>query len=426
MAKPAIVNPKPAMMNPLLPRAALAGAAALLLLCSPIAIGTATAKVGVTSATDGDPLGKPPTEAERVLRVGIDVQANEAITTKAGDRAHLVFLDGTSLTVGPDASVVIDKFVYDPQTKTGDLAITASKGVFRLVGGKISKTNAIVVNTPSDTIGIRGGIAMLDVNQAKTRSIFIFGFSMTVGANGRIETITRPGTEVTTSFGGLPGRPALLTRGQLTALLILFEGSKKGGTQGGGNADQTAKNSGFSDKNSSKGTGVDGSKDNKFGSGPGPRNRNPNDVFVNAITQSNSIAPSQQSQPDTTNVTTISNTMTSKVTYVGTMSGLVINNGRASAANGIYQNVWNVGARNGVASATFNGATYGGGSAPNTFAVGNSPAFVTTAPLPSTSGPAGRNLSLVGVTSPNAQVGAFTITGPRYGAVGTFQGTAGR
>ncbi len=358
-----------------------------------------------------------------MLRVGVDVQANEIITTKAGDRAHLMFLDGTSLTVGPDASLVIDKFVYDPNSKTGDLAITASKGVFRLVGGKISKTNAIVVNTPSDTIGIRGGIAMLDVNQAKTRSIFIFGFSMTIGANGRIETITRPGTEVTTSFGNLPGKPSLLTRGQLAALLSQFEGTKKGGTPGGtGGADQAAKNSGFSDGNSSKGTGVDGSKGDKFGSGPGPKNHNPSDVFVNAITQANNIAPSQQPQP-ATNATTIANTMTSTVTFKGTMSGAVINNGHFSSATGTYQNAWNVGARNGVASATFNGATYGGGSTPNTFAVGNSAAFVTTAPLPSTSGAPGRNLSLVGVTGANSQTGAFAITGPRYGAAGTFQAT---
>ena len=52
-------------------------------------------QVGVTSATDGDPLGKPPSENERVLRIGIDVQANEVVTTHDNDRAHLVFLDGT-------------------------------------------------------------------------------------------------------------------------------------------------------------------------------------------------------------------------------------------------------------------------------------------------------------------------------------------
>ena len=153
----------------------------------------AHAKVGVTSGTDGDPRGKPPGDAERVLRVGVDVQANELITTSANDRAHLMFLDGTSLSVGPNAQLTIDKFVYDPATKTGDLAINASKGVFRLVGGKISKTNAITVTTPSSTIGIRGGISIFNVEQKETMSIFVFGISMTVGAGGRIEIVTRPG-----------------------------------------------------------------------------------------------------------------------------------------------------------------------------------------------------------------------------------------
>src|SRR6266540_537210 len=121
-------------------RAALLGATALALFGAPFTIDEAAAKVGVTSATDGDPLGKPPQEAERVLRIGIDVQANELITTNENDRAHLIFLDGSSLTVGPNAQLTIDRFVFDPNTKTGELAINASKGVLRLVGGKISKT----------------------------------------------------------------------------------------------------------------------------------------------------------------------------------------------------------------------------------------------------------------------------------------------
>jgi hypothetical protein len=58
-------------------------------------------RVGVTSGADGEPLGKPPNENERILRIGIDVQANELITTNANDRAHLVFLDGSSLNRHP-------------------------------------------------------------------------------------------------------------------------------------------------------------------------------------------------------------------------------------------------------------------------------------------------------------------------------------
>ena len=43
----------------------------------------AAARVGVTSATEGDPTGKPPLEPERVLRVGIDV-----VTPTPGMRMH--------------------------------------------------------------------------------------------------------------------------------------------------------------------------------------------------------------------------------------------------------------------------------------------------------------------------------------------------
>lgn len=393
----------------------------------------ADAKVGVTSATDGDPLGKPPTEAERVLRVGIDVQANEMITTRADDRAHLVFLDGTSLTVGPNATLVIDRFVYDPNTKAGDLAITATKGVFRLVGGKISKTKPITISTPSSTLGIRGGITIFNVESGKTISIFIFGFSLTIGANGRIETITRPGSEVTTLFGSGPGRPRAITTSEMNGQLSQLEGGGKGGS-GSGNADQSAQSTGFSNTNSGKGTNVVGTRSfDRFGSGPGPTNRNPNDTIVTALTNANETAnpPTPNQQRDTTAVINNANTMTSTITYKGGMTGLVNNNGNFSLKSGAYQNVWNVGARNGVASATFNGATYGG-SAPNTFVVGNGPAFVST-PMQSTSGPAGRTLNMVGAfTGPGGvpssqastgnQVGAFTITGPNYGAVGVFNG----
>jgi hypothetical protein len=124
--------------------------AALLVSTALVAFGSvpASAKVGVTSGADGDPLGKPPNANEHVLRIGIDVQANELITTNATDRAHLVFLDGSALTVGPNARLTIDKFVYDPNSGNGELAVNASVGVLRFVGGKISKKGNVTITTP--------------------------------------------------------------------------------------------------------------------------------------------------------------------------------------------------------------------------------------------------------------------------------------
>jgi hypothetical protein len=213
-------------------RAVLLGASIL----GATAIG-AEARVGVTSATNGDPLGKPPTEPERILRIGLDVQADEVVTTGANDRAHLVFLDGTSLTVGPNARLTIDKFVFDPATKTGELAINASKGVLRLVGGKISKTSAITVTTPASTIGVRGGICLFDVNAQRTISTFAFGHSMTVLGQGLLQTVRLPGTQVITNFGAPPGPPTPAPLGSLGAQFAQLEGrglSSSSGSSGGG------------------------------------------------------------------------------------------------------------------------------------------------------------------------------------------------
>ena len=284
-------------------RAALIGAAAVAL------AGTAAAqsRVGVTSATDGDPLGKPPTTAERVLKIGIDVQANEVVTTHANDRAHLVFLDGSSLTVGPNARLTIDKFVYDPNSKTGELALTTTQGVFRLVGGKISKTNPITITTPSGTIGIRGGITIFNVSQRGTTANFIFGHNMTVTNQGQSQNVTRPGSQVIVNSGAPPSPPSLLPPGGLTALVGQLEGGGGGSTSGGstggtsgsggtgsggsgGNADSKAQSSGLSASNS--GGGSSGPPANQPGIGGGPPNTN-NNAITNTVSQSGGAANPQ-------------------------------------------------------------------------------------------------------------------------------------
>ena len=437
-------------------RAALLAATALALFNAPFTVGDAAAGVGVTSATDGDPLGKPPQEAERVLRIGIDVQANELVTTNANDRAHLVFIDGSSLTVGPNAQLTIDKFVFDPATKTGELAINASKGVLRLVGGKISKNNAITITTPSSTIGIRGGITILDVKARQTESSFVFGKDMTVKAAGQTQVATRPGSMIVTDLGRPPAMPTLLAQGALNAQLAALEGRRTPpGSGGGRNADQAAQSSGFSSVNSGQSV-VPGS----FGSG----NRNFNDTIVTALSNANQGVttttavqdvrqplqpqlqqqagtpapapplpppptsfptpvpagggPQQQQQPGQPPAPPIPNLpQPGTATYAGGMLGLA--NGRF--ATGTYQNSWNFGSRSGNFSATFDGAQFQG----TTFANGNSRTFNTRAPVASSN--TNRQIELNGAflgqgTQPEAQAGLFGVRGPRYIGGGAYLG----
>ncbi|MGD9885582.1 MAG: FecR domain-containing protein [Reyranella sp.] len=282
-----------ALLGPLL------GVTAISTLGLSLGLGEAYAKVGVTSATDGDPLGKPPQQNERILRIGIDVQANELITTRANDRAHLVFLDGTSLTVGPNAQLTIDRFVFDPASSTGELAVNATRGVFRLVGGKISKAKPITVTTPSSTIGIRGGIMLGEVQPTSTKATFVFGTRMTVTANGSTQTVLRPGFQIITSLGGTPGQPTKANAASYSSQLTQLEGNVgqgPGGGPGSGpppyggvNPDQIAQTSGFASQNSGKpgGTYAQPPVTNNFGTGPGPTNRNPNNTISTALANAN-------------------------------------------------------------------------------------------------------------------------------------------
>lgn len=207
--------------------------------------------IGVTSASIGDPLGKPPAAAERVLRVGVDLQAGELVTTGAEDRCHLLFLDGTALTVGPQAQLTLDKFVYDSDRKLGALNLSATRGTFRLVGGKISKKVPITVATPSGTLTIRGGIMLFKVEPGETTATMLFGYEMTVTSLGQTRSVTAPGWQVTSVAGQLPSAPIQTPRGGLLEDMRKLEGP--GQRPGDGAADRAARSSGFVDRNSGLG-----------------------------------------------------------------------------------------------------------------------------------------------------------------------------
>jgi hypothetical protein len=85
-----------------------------------------------------------------------DVYASETVETGNGGGTALRFLDGTTLQVGGNSSVVLDKFVYDPSAGTGEAAITFGKGIFRFVSGAMENEEAMALKTPTATMTIRG------------------------------------------------------------------------------------------------------------------------------------------------------------------------------------------------------------------------------------------------------------------------------
>src|SRR6185312_13061307 len=86
------------------------------------------------------------------------VHLKDELRTGANARLQVTFLDETQLTLGDHASVVIDRYVYDPDRGIGETFLQATKGAFRFATGRIKemKDGNIAVSTPFADIGVRG------------------------------------------------------------------------------------------------------------------------------------------------------------------------------------------------------------------------------------------------------------------------------
>lgn len=83
------------------------------------------------------------------------VIANETIETDDESALVIVFADGSSLSMGENSALTIDKFVYDPATTSGSSSLTLARGAFRYISGSMS-SESYALQTPTVTIGIRG------------------------------------------------------------------------------------------------------------------------------------------------------------------------------------------------------------------------------------------------------------------------------
>ncbi|HEY5204086.1 MAG TPA: FecR domain-containing protein [Roseiarcus sp.] len=201
--------------------------------------------VGTAGAVNTTSSGTTPGGATRVIEIGTQVVENEKIQTTATGSVQVLFIDKTTLNVGPNSTLVIDRFVYNPATTKGELALSLGKGVIRVVGGIATHSEGATIRTPVAAIGLRGGIAIISHNGASgTHAILGFGrmsvTSLCSGANCRPTTVdvSRPGYGV--SVAGLnippssPGRASSQELAQANGKL-----TSRGGQTGGASRQPT-------------------------------------------------------------------------------------------------------------------------------------------------------------------------------------------
>jgi len=116
------------------------------------------------------------------------VYVNQLIETDDESAVVVQFADGSKLTIGENAKVVIDRYVYDPAGAGSEQVVTLSKGAFRFLSGSIPKEK-VKLQTPTVTIGIRGTELIFDVaDDGETEMSTIAGEADCTDGSG--ETLT--------------------------------------------------------------------------------------------------------------------------------------------------------------------------------------------------------------------------------------------
>jgi len=150
------------------------------------------------------------------LQTGTPIPLNAHITTGPDGRFQLLLLDETIITLGPNSDMVLDEFVYDPNTSVGKIIASLAKGTFRFVTGKIAHRNPdnIKLKIPVGDLGFRGTDVETEVSPDGSGSVKLFAGQ--VGINeyktGAL-LLLNPGEMVTFTADGTFSTPGPIPTG---------------------------------------------------------------------------------------------------------------------------------------------------------------------------------------------------------------------
>ena len=176
---------------------------------------------------------------------GEDVNAEEELdifsynTVKTGKgKVAIGFIDDTRVDVTEHSKLIIDEFVYDPNTKTGSLSLKAALGTIRYASGQIAKTSPtnVQITTPTATIGVRGTDFTMTVDEIGSSTIillpscdtngFCFVGEITVESDaGQVIMNTAFQATVVDTISSAPLKPVILSLEEdfITNLLIISQ-----------------------------------------------------------------------------------------------------------------------------------------------------------------------------------------------------------
>jgi len=109
-----------------------------------------------------------------IIEKQLDIFSYDTVKTGNG-KVGIEFIDATRVDVTQHSKLIIDEFVYDPNTKTGKLSLRAKLGTVRYASGQIAKNSAtnVKITTPTATIGVRGTDFTMTIDEVGSSTIIL-------------------------------------------------------------------------------------------------------------------------------------------------------------------------------------------------------------------------------------------------------------
>jgi hypothetical protein len=142
--------------------------------------GSAATPIGQVVAAVGSP-----TASGRALSAGSGVFENDRLVTGGGN-VQILFVDDTRLVVGPNSTLVIDRFLMRGGNKAQKISVDALRGTFRFISGNSAKS-AYDIQTANATIGIRG--TAFDFSSGRETLMAVLEGSVRLCTSGHCESI---------------------------------------------------------------------------------------------------------------------------------------------------------------------------------------------------------------------------------------------
>src|SRR5258708_3797131 len=109
------------------------------------------------------------------LNVGDLVFQGDVVQTRSDSTLGIGFSDGSAFSLQENARMVLNEFVYDPNSTSNSALINLVQGTVSFIAAQVAKTGHMQVDTPTATMGIRGTFVTVSASSVDVHTVASLG-----------------------------------------------------------------------------------------------------------------------------------------------------------------------------------------------------------------------------------------------------------